>query len=136
MNITDYEDVIAVWKAVGLPMDPISDSRPMIAKTLDINPKSCFVAVDKKIIVGAVLGAFNGRRAWIYHLGVLPAYQGKQIGKKLMLAVEKACAKAGSPKLSLSVLWDNLQVVSFYQKLGFRPVNDAVWFSKKIVREV
>lgn len=130
MTMRDYDEVIAVWKASGLTMDAACDSRPMFTKTLGMNPNSCFVALDNKIIVGAVLGAFNGRRMWAYHLGVRPTYQKKGIGKKLMSAVEHACQKAGAPKLSLAVMKDNLDVVGFYRKLGFYKVHDSVWLSK------
>jgi ribosomal protein S18 acetylase RimI-like enzyme len=132
MTMRDYDEVIAVWKASGLTTDVACDRRPMFTKTLDMNPKSCFVALNNKKIVGAVLGAFNGRRMWAYHLGVLPAYQKKGIGKKLMSAVEHACQKTGAPKLSLAVMKDNLDVIGFYRKLGFRPVTDSVWLSKAI----
>lgn len=132
MKIKDYDEVIAVWKAAGLHMDPISDSKAMIKKTLEISPKSCFVAVDQGKIVGAVLGAFNGRRVWVYHLGVLPSYQHKGVGTMLVGAVEKASKIAGSPKISLAVMCDNLNVVSFYKKLGFYKVNDSIWFSKVV----
>lgn len=132
MNIKDYDQVIAVWKAAGLHMDPVSDSKAMVAKTLKISPESCFVTVDQGIIVGAVLGAFNGRRVWVYHLGVLPSHQHKGIGTALIRSVENASKAAGSPKVSLAVTYDNIHVAGFYKKLGFYVVNDSVWFSKVV----
>ncbi len=132
MKTSDYEEVIAVWKAAGLHLEPVSDSHRMVEKTLKMSPESCFVAMDKEKIVGAVIGAFNGRRVWIYHLGVLPLYQHKGIGSALIKSIEKASKIVGSPKISLAVTCDNVNVVGFYKKLGFYIVNDAIWFSKVI----
>ena len=132
MTISDYDNVIAVWEAAGLHIDPVDDSKFSIAWLLAHNTTSCFVAEVEGKVIGAVLGAYNGRRLWIYHLGVLPNYQKKGVGKKLVLAVTKACSEFGCPKISLAIMRDNLKVAGFYQKFGFYPVTDSVWFSKKI----
>ena len=49
-----------------------------------------------------------------------------------MKSIEKASKASGSPKISLAVTYDNIQVAGFYKKLGFYAVNDSVWFSKVV----
>lgn len=142
MTIDDYDSVVAVWQAAGIGLDAGDDSPSGFNRTLVMNPTSCLVAVEKRAsfparakesqgnIVGAVLGMFNGRRAWVNHLAVLPQFQGRGIGKALILALEKEVVKLGAPKLQLAVDKGNSKALVFYHKLGFEPVTDSVWLSK------
>ncbi|MBI2010157.1 MAG: GNAT family N-acetyltransferase [Candidatus Chisholmbacteria bacterium] len=132
MTIDDYEEVFAVWQAAGLDLAALDDSKPEIGRILTMNPTTCFVAEDQGKIVATVLGTFNGRRAWAHHLAVLPEYQGKGLGKTLMLKLEKQCLALGAIKLQLGVASSNLAVIPFYKKLGFSPVKHAVWLSKTL----
>lgn len=68
----DYEAVVRVWRAAGLTLKP-SDTLPELRKVIERNPGLLLVAEDEGSVVGAVIGAWDGRRAWVYHLAVLPA---------------------------------------------------------------
>jgi len=70
-------------------------------------------------LVGAVMGAYDGRRGWVYHLAVAPDRQRQGIGRRLMAALEEAMAAAGISKVNLQVRADNAVVVGFYEKLGY-----------------
>lgn len=60
---TDYQQVYNVWEASGLKMRT-SDSLPELEKVLERDPELFLVAECDAIIVGAVLGSFDGRRGW------------------------------------------------------------------------
>ena len=119
MTMNDYDQVIAVWKAAGLTVDQVSDSKQVMGEILKINPQGSFVAEVSGKIVGGVWSAFNGRRLWVYHLGVMPEYQNQGVGTKLFKAVEEAAMGIEAPKMSLGVELTNLKVVPFYEKFGF-----------------
>lgn len=104
-----------------------------LMKLLRMNPDSCLAIHEGQKIIGCVLGAFNGRRAWIYHLAVLPKYQKCGYGTKLLNAAEKVFIKQQAQKISLFVIKNNLDVVPFYVKNGFE-VNDEglIYLTKKI----
>ena len=134
MKIGDYKQVVAVWKAAGLNLDPIGDSEEAVARLLQLNPSSCFVACMGTKITGAVLGAFNGKRLWIYHLGVLPKFQGQGVGTALVEAVEMAAKQLKAPKICLGVGLSNLRVMPFYLEAGYVAEGDAIWMSKVVLK--
>lgn len=133
MKIDDYEGVVAVWQAAGLSMDDYDDSWPRLKQLIDKNQGGCLVAVSEGQTVGAVLGTYNGQRAWVYHLAVKPEYQSQGIGKALMAKLEQWCQKVGAKKIKLAVLKTNSQVVDFYEKLDYEVDNDAVTLEKSLI---
>ena len=71
--------------------------------------------INKKIIATA-MGGYNGHRGYIYYLAVLPEFQKKCVGSKILSVVEKKLLKIGCPKINLFVRNTNVQVKSFYKK--------------------
>jgi len=70
MWLDDYESVYRLWStSEGMSLDE-DDNRDGIALYLRRNPKSCFVALDGKEIIGAVLCGHEGRRGILRHLAV------------------------------------------------------------------
>jgi hypothetical protein len=71
MELTDYEQVIQLWKSCeGIHMhNDHSETYEGIAFFLSRNPGLSFVALNEKEIVGVVLGSHDGRRGYINHLG-------------------------------------------------------------------
>ncbi len=131
----DYDAVIAVWRQSGLTIKP-SDTLPEIKKLLTL-PSNVFLVAEADAgemppgIVGTVIGAWDGRRAWIYHLAVTPVARRARIGTELMSAVEKALRDRGAIKINLLVEPANHEAAEFYRALGYsdQPLR---FFSKNI----
>ena len=63
MTIEDYDDVYALWMTIhGFGIRSIDDSREGIARFLERNPDTCFVAEAESQILGAILTGNDGRR--------------------------------------------------------------------------
>jgi len=129
---TDFEEVFALWQRAGLRTKDKERETLEYTSMLERNPNSCLIAVDRGDIVGTVLGTFNGRRAWIYHIVIDPEHQGSGLGSKLMREVEQKLRMAGATKIVLGVHITNLDTTAFYQKLGFKVMNDAILFEKDV----
>lgn len=77
-------------------------------------------------------------RFYVYHsklsdhiveIGLLESYRGLGIGKKIMItAIENALRKGN--ELSLQVAWFNQRAYSFYERLGFRVIEDNLVLKK------
>jgi len=78
------------------------------------------VAAEEGSVVGAVMGAYDGRRGWIYHLAVEPSLQGHGIGDALMRNVEARMRQQGVRKINLQVRADNGGVLRYYERLGYK----------------
>ena len=116
----DYDAVVRLWRAAGLSVKP-SDTLPELRKLIDRNPGLFLVAEEDGVVAGTVIGAWDGRRAWIYHLAVLPDRQGGGIGRMLMAELERRLRAVGATRLNLLVEPGNAGVTDFYRKLGYAP---------------
>jgi len=115
--------VIDLWKESNLIVsqnDPVED----IQKKLAFQPELFFIALLDGKLVGSVMAGYEGHRGWLNYLAVLPSYQKRGYGRKL---VERAIAelkRLGCLKLNVQIRESNASAVAFYEHLGFR--NDHV----------
>lgn len=114
----DREDVVALWEATGIAR-PWLDLRAEIREKRRRDRTLFLVATVRGAIVGAVMGAYDGRRGWVYHLAVAPTRQRRGIGKALMAALEARMAHLGVIKVNLQVRTDNAAVEAFYTGMGY-----------------
>jgi ribosomal protein S18 acetylase RimI-like enzyme len=126
----DYDAVVGVWRAAGLTIKP-SDTLAELRKAIDRSPGLFLVAEEDGVVVGAGIGAWDGRRGWIYHLAVLPDRQGRGIGRMLMDELERRLRAAGATKLNLLVERANAGVADFYRKLGYAP-DELLFMTKRL----
>ena len=114
----DKNGVLMLWRDADI-------DRPWLDLGVEITEKrrrdrSLFlVASEGARIVGAVMGAYDGRRGWVYHLAAAPERRRRGIGRALMTELERRMVRLGITKVNLQVRADNLQVVGFYQQLGY-----------------
>ncbi len=91
------------------------------------DPEGIFLAKEKDKVVGFVAGDANwfSKRAKkhvgaIHEIVVLPEYQGKGIGKRLMETVINYFKEKGLNTAELWVGDENFRAREFYKKLGFK----------------
>ena len=129
--ITDYEAVIKVWVEAGLTLKPADELAELIKK-LERDHDLFLIAEERGQIIGAVIGAWDGRHGWIYHLAVSTQILRQGIGMQLMEEVERRLQQRGAVEINLLVEGRNTQVVPFYQRLGFQ-IGNKVLMSKSLV---
>jgi ribosomal protein S18 acetylase RimI-like enzyme len=129
-RLEDKDQVVALWKEARIDR-PWLDLYAEIDEKLSRDSQLFLVAVADDAVVGAVMGAYDGRRGWIYHLAVSPSMQSQGLGSKLVDRLESRMAKAGVRKINLQVRADNLGVVDFYTRVGYTR-DDLVSMSKVI----
>ena len=75
-NDKDQEHVIKLWEACNLTRpwnDPIKDINRKLGNGGDI----FLVLSNKNLIIGTVMGGYDGHRGVINYLGVHPKFRGK-----------------------------------------------------------
>ena len=92
-------------------------------RSLKSDDNYSFVAVEEGRIVGIVSGRLFGvsglaRLGW---LGVLPEYQGRGVGRKLLESAIAFCREKGCHKITLYTLPVLMPAVNLYMRLGFVP---------------
>lgn len=114
----DEEQVISLWKECKLVV-PWNDPRKDIQRKLKVNPELFLVGEIEGIIVGSIMGGYEGHRGWVNYLAVSPSYQKKGYGRQLTEAVEEKLKKMGCAKVNLQVRDTNLEVIEFYKTIGY-----------------
>ena len=65
------------------------------------------------------MAGYDGHRGWINYLAVAPELQRQGVAGQLMSAAEETLAAQGCPKINLQVRETNIDVIAFYQTLGY-----------------
>jgi ribosomal protein S18 acetylase RimI-like enzyme len=135
MDIGEIEDdeaeaVAALWKASGLTRpwnDPYADIE--LARS---SPESALlVGREEGAVVGSVMVGHDGHRGWVYYLAVASDRRRSGRGAALMAAAERWLQARRLPKLQLMVRTTNVEVMGFYDAIGFKD-QDVVVLGKWI----
>ncbi|MCL2653724.1 MAG: GNAT family N-acetyltransferase [Propionibacteriaceae bacterium] len=136
MSISDYDDVHRLWVATpGMGLNDIDDSRDGIARYLNRNPSSCFVAENGSRLIGAILSGHDGRRGFIYHTCVALDARFAGVGRALVDAALAALRDEGITKVALVVFARNEGGIAFWEHLGFT-VRSDLNYRNRALREL
>ncbi len=124
----DYPQVFELWKLAGPGIHlRRSDEPDEIARKLQRDPDLFLVAELDGVIIGSVLGGFDGRRGMVYHLAVTEAFRKQGIGAALMDELEKRMKSKGCIRTYLLVTRDNLDAIRFYENLGWEQMDLLIY---------
>lgn len=125
----DMGAMLDLWRFIpGLGVGK-GDEEDQLKVFMERNPSTCLVLRIDKCLIGTVLGGFDGRRGYIYHLAVHPDYQGKGYGKVLLNQVINKLKSLGALKIHLFVFKYNQLATEFYHHLGWELRQDIQVFS-------
>lgn len=85
-------------------------------------------------IVGSVMGAWDGRRGWLYHLGVLPGYQREGVARRLVAEVERKMKRKGVLKVNALVCRWNRKSLAFFKEMGYLADRRTIHHGKILAR--
>lgn len=135
-SMNDYDAVYELWRTTpGMGLNSIDDSRDGIARYLERNPATCFIAKDGRIVVGVILSGHDGRRGFIYHLAVAAEYRRRGIGQRLVERAVEALKAEGIAKVALVVMAKNELGNGFWERIGFHDRKDLVYRDKVITEK-
>lgn len=116
---SDQNSVIQLWVDCGLVApqnNPIQD----IKRKLEVNPEWFLVGLVKEKIIASCMVGYEGHRGWINYLAVSPKEQRKGFATQMMREAQNLLANADCPKINLQIRSSNMQVIAFYESLGFK----------------
>ncbi|WP_445490903.1 GNAT family acetyltransferase [Niallia sp. 03133] len=127
-TLDDFDSVINLWKKAGITLSR-SDTYQGMKEKLKRDKELFFLMEDDNRIIGVVMGTYDGRRGWVNHLAVDPAFQGQNIGQKIIAELENRFKQLGCEKVNLLIEMENANVQKFYEKQGFK--KDELLFMEK-----
>ena len=130
-KIDDYPIVRDLWQIAGLILRP-GDELEDVKLKLCRDPDLFLVVEEEHEIVGSVIGGWDGRRGWIYHLAVKPEHQRKGIGANLVREVEKRLIAKGAKKVNAQVYRWNEKSSEFFKSIGYETQPDLIMIGKQL----
>lgn len=125
----DYDAVLDLWSRTPGVTVRDADSRASTERYLARNPGLSFVAVHEGAVVGCVLAGHDGRRGYLQHLVVLPAFRRRGLGRALVERSLAALAAEGIAKSHVDVLATNELGLDWWARQGWQRREDLVRFS-------
>ena len=94
--------ILGLWQAAG-SISSVTDSHQALELVLRRGDDLLLVAEYDSRIIGTVMGGWDGWRANIYRLAVLPQYRRQGIGRALVREIEERLQLKGASKISIMV---------------------------------
>ena len=102
----DAEAVLAFWKE-SAEGTSISDDVHGVTRLVERDPEALILALADGLIVGSVIAGWDGWRASLYRLAVLPSHRRRGISTALLRAAEERFAALGGRRADAMVLEAN-----------------------------
>ena len=115
---SDEEAVIRLWQDCGLVV-PWNDPHKDIQRKLRVQADLFLVGFVEDRLVATIMAGYDGHRGWINYLAVAPDLRRNGIGRRMVEQVELRLRALGCPKINLQVRASNVDVVSFYEAIGY-----------------
>lgn len=128
---SDKEAVIQLWHDCNVVV-PWNDPEKDIQRKLDVGNEYFLVGECDEKLVASVMGGYDGHRGYVNYLVVAPAYRSRGFAQMMMSEIETRLKAAGCPKINLMVRKTNIDIVEFYESLGYR-ADQSVILGKRLI---
>lgn len=106
-----------LWAANG--MITAGDDDLGLRMFVQRNPGLLVVAVQGSLVVGSAMGAWDGRRGWIYHVATAATQRRTGLGRRLVREVEGRLKERGSRRVNVVIRDGNEAGDAFWDALGY-----------------
>jgi ribosomal protein S18 acetylase RimI-like enzyme len=129
----DLEPARALWRRTGMWLRP-SDGDAEMGLLFERAPELQLAArASDGVLVGTVMGGWDGRRGYVYHLAVEPEWQRRGVASALMDELEARLRARGALKAKLQILVENDVSRVFFRSRGYLLESDCEPWGKELV---
>lgn len=122
--------LLDLWHHADASPSP-TDTPEQVDQVIQDPAASVLVAVDNDLLVGSIIGGWDGWRGNLYRLAVLPSYRRRGIARALVAAAEERLAARGALRVSALVEHDHPWAVGFWDSL-YEPDPRMIRYVKKV----
>ncbi|WP_433803564.1 GNAT family N-acetyltransferase [Actinomycetospora sp. CA-084318] len=120
-RVDDVARVLALWQVAGENADRPTDRPEALRGLLERDPDALLVAAEGGRLVGTVIAGWDGWRAHLYRLAVLPERRRRGIARALLEAASERLVALGAVRLDAMVLEGNDDGRRLWASLGYSP---------------
>ncbi len=133
LTADDYDGLIAVWNAAGLPHRPGGrDRRDRVAREMADSRTAFLAAMEGEAIVGVVVATHDGRKGWINRLAVVPSARRRGVAGALVAAAEERLTAQGIRILACLIETENDASLELFSRLGYLRADDIAYLAKRL----
>lgn len=122
--------LLDLWHHADASPSP-TDTPEQVDQVIRDPAASVLVAVDNDLLVGSIIGGWDGWRGNLYRLAVLPSYRRRGVARALVAAAEERLAERGARRVSALVEHDHPWAVGFWNSL-YEPDPRMIRYVKKV----
>ncbi len=113
----DGDRLRSLWTVAGFRL--LADDDDGLARFAARNPGLFLVVHDGAQIVGSAMGAWDGRRGWLYHVAVAPSHRRLGLATQLVDQVEARLRELGCQRALVMVEAANAGALAFWNTRGY-----------------
>lgn len=130
LRASDYDEAFALWSRIdGMGLSG-ADRREAIERYLARNPGMSTAAREDGRVVATVLAGHDGRRGYLHHAAVDPAFRGRGLGRAVVQRSLERLRADGIERCHLFIFATNGSGQSFWRAVGWRERTDLKLFSR------
>ncbi|MFE0702327.1 GNAT family N-acetyltransferase [Streptomyces sp. NPDC058872] len=115
----DVEAVLAFWKE-SAEGTSVSDDVDGVTRLVERDPGALLLALVDGVVVGSVIAGWDGWRASLYRLAVLPSHRRRGISSALLRTAEERFLALGGRRVDAMVLEANATGRALWEAAGYR----------------
>jgi ribosomal protein S18 acetylase RimI-like enzyme len=122
--------LLDLWHHADATPSP-TDTPELIGQVLRDPAATVLVAEENDLLVGSIIGGWDGWRGNIYRLAVLPSYRRRGLARTLVAAAEQSLVERGAVRISALVEHDHPWAVGFWDSI-YEPDPRLIRYVKKV----
>ncbi|WP_435059172.1 GNAT family N-acetyltransferase [Streptomyces sp. bgisy060] len=115
----DVQAVLTFWKE-SAEGTSVSDDVDGVTRLVERDPGALLLALVDGVVVGSVIAGWDGWRASLYRLAVLPSHRRRGISSALLRTAEERFLALGGRRVDAMVLEANATGRALWEAAGYR----------------
>jgi ribosomal protein S18 acetylase RimI-like enzyme len=124
--------VLTFWREAA-EVASSTDDLPGLTALCAHDPGALLVATDGDLIVGSLIASWDGWRAGLYRLAVLPSHRRRGVGRALVAEGESRLRRRGARRINLFAVESHQGAVTFWNSLGYHHNADDERFVRDLL---
>ena len=128
----EYDDLTALWERAGMHYDRDDrDSRARIEQQVyDDRVVILTLKDDGGLMIGAVIGSYDGRKGWINRLAIDPEFRGRRLAARLVERAETLLHDMGARVIAALIEDENAPSMAAFRHCGYEGWSEIAYFRK------